>query len=29
MNYMDEYLNNKINIYASIEHDYLEYIECI
>ena len=25
MNYMDEYLNNKINIYASIEHDYLEY----
>ena len=22
---MDEYLNNKINIYASIEHDYLEY----
>lgn len=25
MNYWDEQIDNKINIYASIEHDYLEY----
>lgn len=25
MNYWNECVNNKINIYASIEHDYLEY----
>lgn len=25
MNYWDEEINDKINIYASIEHDYLEY----
>lgn len=25
MNYWDERIDNKINIYTSIEHDYLEY----